>query len=91
MTISQKKESLNGDFRNPDQAMTPPNTEVAIVKLGDCTLQEDEIQAGWRWTKDIKPIIKTDFDPVARVAYVGSGRLRIKGPTGTGWKWGLTK
>jgi len=58
--------------------MTPPKTKVEIIKLGDYTFTKYTFQPGWRWTKDIKPIMKLDFDPVPHVAYVISGRLVIK-------------
>ena len=78
MAISQKKEILHKNFKNPDQIMTPPNTKVEIIKLGDYTFTKYTFQPGWRWSKDIKPIMKTDFDPVPHIAYVVSGRLCIK-------------
>ena len=78
MAISQKKEILHKNFKNPDQIMTPPNTKVEIIKLGDYTFTKYTFQPGWRWSKDIKPIMKADFDPVPHVAYTVSGRLCIK-------------
>ncbi len=78
MAISQKKEILHKNFKNPDQIMTPPNTKVEIIKLGDYTFTKYTFQPGWRWSKDIKPIMKIDFDPVPHVAYTVTGRLGIK-------------
>ena len=78
MEIAQLKEILHKNFKNPDQTMTLPNTKVEILKLGGVTFTKFTFQPGWRWTKDIKPIMKTDFDPTPHVAYVVSGRLSIK-------------
>jgi hypothetical protein len=78
MTITQMKEILHKSFKDPDRTMTPPNTKVEIINLGGYTFSKYTFQPGWRWTKDIKPIAKLDFDPVPHVAYVISGRLRIK-------------
>ncbi|WP_226846743.1 cupin domain-containing protein [Dehalogenimonas etheniformans] len=71
-------EILHKSFKTPDQTMTPPNTKVEIVKLGDYTFTKYTFQPGWRWSKDIKPIMKTDFDQVPHVAYQISGRMVIK-------------
>jgi hypothetical protein len=78
MDVSQKKEILHKNFKNPDQVMTPPNTKVEIIKLGDYTFTKYTFQPGWRWTKDIKPLMKVDYDPVPHVAYLLAGRLIIK-------------
>jgi mannose-6-phosphate isomerase-like protein (cupin superfamily) len=78
MAINQLKEILHKNFMNPDQTMNLPNTKVEIIKLGDYTFTKYTFQPGWRWTKDIKPVMKADFDPVPHVAYVLSGRLIIK-------------
>ena len=78
MDVLQMKEILHKSFNAPDQTMTPPNTKVEILKLGDYTFTRFTFQPVWRWTKNIKPIMKTDLDPVPHVAYVLSGRLGFK-------------
>src|SRR5512136_1863424 len=78
MAFAQMKNILHKSFKNPDQKMTPPNTTVDIIKLGDYTFTKYTFQPGWRWTKDIKPIMKVDSDPVPHVAYMISGRMIIK-------------
>ena len=82
MAASQTEKILHKNFSNSDQVMTPPNTRVEIIKLGDYTFSRYTFQPGWRWTKDIKPIMKKDFDPVPHVAYLISGSLVIKLATG---------
>ena len=91
MANSPQKEILHKNFKNPDQIMTPPNTKVEIIKLGDYTFTKYTFQPGWRWSKDIKPIMKTDFDPVPHVAYMVSGRLIIKLANGNEVEMGLTR
>ena len=83
MELAQMKNILHKSLKNPDQTMTPPNTKVDIIKLGDYTFTKYTFQPGWRWIKDIKPIMKVDFDPAPHVAYMISGRMGIKLASGS--------
>jgi hypothetical protein len=78
MEITQMREILHKNFKNPDNTMMLPNTKVETIKLGDYTFNKFTFQPGWKWTKDIKPVMKVDFDPAPHVAYVVSGRLVIR-------------
>jgi len=46
------------------------NTEGGPVGRGT-------FEAGWQWSKHVKPIAKTDSCQAAHMAYVVSGRMRI--------------
>lgn len=66
------KKSLN----SPDDTMKPvENVKVEVVTLGDLTFQRVTVQPGWRWSKDLKPVMKTDSCEKDHLIYVISGRL----------------
>ena len=48
-----------------------PNGEIRIVTLGDFTIGEFLLQPGWRWSRDIQPIVGTPED--AFRCFMGTG------------------
>jgi hypothetical protein len=50
---------------------------VQVVKVGSVTVGRAEFQPGWKWSKDVKPIVKTDSCMVHHTGYGISGRLHI--------------
>ncbi len=66
------KKSLN----SPDDIMKPAdNVKVEVVKVRDLTFQRVTVQAGWRWSKDLKPVMKTDSCEKDHLVYIISGKL----------------
>ncbi len=64
----------------PPLAATPRrvgNTEIAMVSAGDATIMRERMDAGWRWSADLKPIVGTDLCRALHQMYVVSGRLRL--------------
>jgi quercetin dioxygenase-like cupin family protein len=39
-------------------------------------------EPGWRWTQDVKPLVKTDRCEARHVGYVVQGRLKVVGRDG---------
>ncbi|MDQ4149801.1 MAG: cupin domain-containing protein [Actinomycetota bacterium] len=64
-------------FADPDEVREFPNGRIAIVRLGDVTVGRGELQPGWRWSEDVKPIAGTDSCEVAHTGYVLSGRMHV--------------
>lgn len=52
-------------------------TEVAVASVGDAVITRERMDAGWRWSIDLKPIVKTDTCRALHQIYVLSGRLRV--------------
>jgi hypothetical protein len=71
----QKVEKKN--FNTPDETKNTPNSKVETVKIGNTTFQRQTFQPGWRWTKDIKPLMKTDLCPVHHKGVLLSGKMHI--------------
>ncbi len=61
-----------------------PNGWIRIVTLGDFTLGEFRLQPGWRWSKDIAPIVGTPECPHHHVGYIMEGQMHVLMSDGTG-------
>ena len=51
--------------------------KLELVDLGGGPVGRATFEPGWRWSKHVKPIAKTDSCQAAHVGYVISGRMRI--------------
>jgi hypothetical protein len=61
----------------PDEARSPPHAKIEIVSLPGHKFSRLTLQAGWRWSNDIKPIAKTDLCQLNHVGYVVSGTMGV--------------
>ncbi len=71
----------------PDETRKFPKGKMKVAKVGDHTLGLASFQRGWRWSKDVKPIAKTDSCRAHHVGYVISGRMQ--GVLDDGTKWAI--
>jgi ethanolamine utilization protein EutQ (cupin superfamily) len=67
----------NRSMASPDETMTFDHGQVQQVKFGDLTISRFTFEPGWRWSKSIKPIAKTESCQVHHVGYILSGRLHV--------------
>ena len=37
------------------------HAELVVESVGDATVTREVMEPGWRWSKDVKPIVGTDF------------------------------
>ena len=70
------------NFQNPDATQTPPNVRTENITIGDATVSKQTYQPGWQWSKDIKPIAKTNSCQVHHFGVLVSGRLRVRADDG---------
>jgi len=68
---------------SPDEVRSPDKTRVEVVRLEGFTLGRFNFEPGWRWSKCIKPVVKTDSCQVSHVGYAVSGRLTVQMKDGT--------
>lgn len=54
-----------------------PRGQVAIIDLGGTTVGRGELQPGWRWSHDVRPIAGTASCEVAHTGYVLTGRMHV--------------
>jgi hypothetical protein len=68
---------VSGSFDSPHETRTPPGTKVEMVKLGGAHVARATMEPGWQWSKNIKPVVKTDSCQVHHVGVVQSGRMHV--------------
>jgi mannose-6-phosphate isomerase-like protein (cupin superfamily) len=69
-----EKKSLN----QPEQTKQMGRVKVEVITIGGLTFQRYTAQPGWRWSEDVKPVVKTESCQVNHLLYVISGRLSAK-------------
>ena len=69
--------------QSPDEVRTPEKTRVEIVRLEAFTIGRFRFEPGWRWSKDVKPLVKTEWCEAPHFQYQMSGTLHVKMADGT--------
>jgi ethanolamine utilization protein EutQ (cupin superfamily) len=57
--------------------------KIELVNIGTGTVGRFEMQKGWKWSTDMKPIVKTEWCEAQHLQYVMSGKLHVKMKDGT--------
>lgn len=66
-------------FDSPDETMTPvDNVKVDVVTVGGLQFQRITAEPGWKWSKHLKPVVKTESCEKHHVIYMISGRLSAR-------------
>jgi quercetin dioxygenase-like cupin family protein len=63
---------------SPDEVRSPEKTRVEVVRLDCATMARFKFQPGWRWSKCIKPVAKTDLCQASHVGYCISGQSMVR-------------
>lgn len=72
--------------KSPDETRKFTKGKIDVVKVGDFTFGRGTFQAGWKWSKDVKPIVRTDNCKAHHVGYVVSGSMAGVMDDGTKWR-----
>ena len=59
------------------------NAKIELVNVAGGTVGRFVLQKGWKWSNDIKPIVKTEWCEAPHIQYVISGKYRVKMKDGT--------
>jgi DNA-binding CsgD family transcriptional regulator len=51
--------------------------ELAVASLGDATITREVMEPGWRWSKDVSPVVGTDLCLASHQLFIVSGRLHV--------------
>lgn len=70
-------------FDSPDETRRPPNTTVDVIRLGTATVARLTFEPGWRWSKDVAPVVGTSSCQVRHVGAVVQGTLHTVHEDGT--------
>lgn len=66
-------------FSSPDETMHPAEKiAIEVVNLGGHKLQRVTAQPGWQWSKDLKPVLKTDSCQVDHLLFMISGKMVVR-------------
>ncbi|MGE3317964.1 MAG: cupin domain-containing protein [Candidatus Berkiella sp.] len=81
--ISNKMQSELKSFNKPDEVREFPNGRLELVTIGGVTVGRAIFQPGWRWTKSLQPIAKTDSCEAPHFQYHVAGVMKILMNDGT--------
>jgi len=70
-------------FTTPDQVRTFQSGRVDIVTLDENAMGRFVFQPGWRWSKDVAPIVNTHSCQHRHLGYTLSGHLEVRMDDGT--------
>ena len=73
--IESKAEHKN--FSSPDEVRKFEKGKLELINIGGSFVGRFTLEPGWRWSKHVKPIAKTELCEVPHSQYLVSGRMRI--------------
>jgi mannose-6-phosphate isomerase-like protein (cupin superfamily) len=65
-------------FSAADETRTFPHGRVELLNVPGGVIGRAVFEAGWSWSKDVKPIAKTESCEMAHSLYVLSGRTHVR-------------
>lgn len=71
------------DFAAPDEVRTFGHGRMNVLNVGESEIGRLELQPGWRWSVDVKPIAGTELCEAPHFQYHVSGVLHIVMADGT--------
>lgn len=69
-----EKKSLN----RAEQTKKIGKVKVEGITMRALNFQRYTAEPGWQWSKDVKPVAKTESCQVSHIIYVISGRLHVR-------------
>jgi len=76
-------------LRNPDQVRSFPNGRIELVSHKETTIGRFLLEPGWRWSRDVGPIMGTRSCQIHHLGVVLRGRLRVESDTGEVCEFGV--
>ncbi len=76
-------EALRKSFDEADDVVDFPGIRTSIVELGDLTVGYQVSEPGWRWSKDVRPIVGGEWCQARHIGYVVSGSFGVELAEGT--------
>jgi class 3 adenylate cyclase len=65
-------------FATPDEVRPMPNGRAVVVSLDEATVGRSEFNPGWRWSKDLGPIMGTRSCQIHHLGHSVSGVLHVQ-------------
>ncbi len=73
----------HGNFSSTKETRPLGHGRAEILNIAGGTVGRLTLEPGWRWSKDVKPIAKTEWCEATHFQYHVSGRLHVKMQDGT--------
>ena len=70
-------------FATPDEVRSFPSGRVEIIQLDEIAIGRMRLQPGWRWSKDVAPVVCTPSCQNRHIGYAMSGTLEVTMDDGT--------
>jgi hypothetical protein len=78
MTETHRHAAEVKSFGTPEDHREFPGGRLELVTIGGATIGRAVFQPGWRWSRSVKPIAKTESCEAPHFQYHVSGILRIR-------------
>jgi len=75
-------------LNSPEETRKFDKGKLELVKINGATIGRATLQPGWRWSKSVKPIAKTESCEAPHFQYHVSGRLHVLMADGTEFEVG---
>ena len=75
-------------LHSPDETRKFEKGKVDLVTVGGVTFGFVKFEPGWKWSKHVKPIAKTESCQAAHTMYMISGRMKVVMDDGTEKEFG---
>jgi class 3 adenylate cyclase len=75
-------------FAEPDELVEVKGVRSAMITKGGITVSYDIQQPGWRWSKDVSPLVGTEWCEVGHIGVLVSGRMQVLLKDGTEYEVG---
>ena len=83
MAVMQQTRMEKRSFETPDDTRRASHFRIDTARVGDMTIGKAVLQPGWRWSKDMKPVVGTEMCMVAHTMYQVSGVTHVAMSDGT--------
>jgi class 3 adenylate cyclase len=70
-------------FSSPDLRRAFQGGELDLITIGPLTFGRETLQPGWRWSKDVRPLVGTERCEFHHVSFQVSGRCMFEDRDGT--------
>ncbi len=69
---------VHKSFDKSDDSREGKLGKIEVIRLGQHTVSRMSALPGWRWTKDVKPLAKTDLCNLSHLGFVMRGALAVE-------------
>ncbi len=75
---SETKKTERKHFEEPDDVRIFPKGKVEIVKISGKSIGRVTLEPGWKWSSDVKQIVKTKSCEISHFLYLLSGTMMFQ-------------